>query len=63
MVEGLKDKFDFELFDVTGRLRKRIASIENARFELQRDELSAAIYFYRITTANGNGAYGKLVVE
>lgn len=63
VVEGLKGKFDFNLFDVTGRLRKTIGSIENSRFEMQRGELTPGIYFYRISSGKKQMAFGKLVVE
>lgn len=64
VVEGLTQKFDFELFDVTGRLRNRIALVENNQLQLQRDNLTAGIYFFKITSADKKKTgYGKLVVE
>ncbi len=64
LVEGLKGNFNFELYDVTGRLRNKISSIETNQFQLHRDELSSGVYFYRITSVNKKqSGYGKLVVE
>jgi hypothetical protein len=52
------------LFDVTGRLRNKIASVENNHLQLQRDNLTAGIYFFKITSADKKKTgYGKLVVE
>ncbi len=64
VVEGLTQKFDFELYDVTGRLRSRITSVENNQLQLTRDNLSAGVYFFKITSADKKKAgYGKLVIE
>lgn len=64
LVEGLKGSFNFELYDVTGRLRNKISSTETNQFQLQSDELSSGVYFYRITSVNKKqSGYGKLVVE
>ena len=64
LVNGLQGNFDFELYDVTGRLRNKFSSIETNQFILQRDELSSGIYFYRITSMNKKqSGFGKLVVE
>src|SRR6185295_19292540 len=48
-VNGLKEKFDFSLFDVTGRLMRKVNSIETNLFEINRDALPQGIYFYRIS--------------
>ncbi len=62
-VDGLKEKFDFSLFDVTGRLLNTIPSIETKQFELKRDALPAGVYFYKLSTSGKKVANGKLVVE
>jgi uncharacterized repeat protein (TIGR01451 family) len=62
-VNGLKEKFDFSLFDVTGRALKIISSIDSNTFEITRDELSAGVYYFKISTAAKKVANGKLVVE
>ena len=62
VVNGLTDKFDFELYDLTGRMVKHTSSIQQSRFEVRRDELAPAVYFYRIIAGN-KAAYGKLVVQ
>jgi len=64
VVNGLKGGFNFELFDVTGRLRSNLASIETNQFQLQRDNLSSGIYFFKIVSSDRKkSGYGKLVVE
>jgi hypothetical protein len=63
VVDGLKGKYDFELYDVTGRLKKKITGIENNQFDLQRDNLAQGIYFYRIVVSSQQAAYGKLVIQ
>ena len=62
-VDGLKEKFDFSLFDVTGRLLSTIPSIETKQFELKRDALPAGVYFYKLSNSGKKVANGKLVVE
>jgi hypothetical protein len=63
VVTGLNEKFDFELFDMTGRLAGKISGIQNNRLQLNRNELSAGVYLYRILVSSKQIAYGKLVVE
>ena len=63
VVEGIAGNFDFELFDVTGKLMKKISNMNENRFELKRDDMSAGVYFYRITTTSKQRAYGRVVVE
>ena len=64
VVDGLKGSFNFELFDVTGRLRNSLSSIETNQFQLQRDNLSSGIYFFKIVSSDRKkSGYGKLVVE
>jgi hypothetical protein len=41
------------LFDVTGKVMKKISAVNENRFELNRDDLGAIVYFYRITTKKG----------
>ncbi len=64
VVDDMKEKFDFELFDVTGRLKKRMTGIETNQFQVTRDDLSAGVYFFKILSTNKKKTgYGKLVVE
>ncbi len=63
VVSGLKDNFDFTLLDITGRIRKQVIQVNNKQFEINRDELSTGVYFYRISTGKKQQAVGKLVVE
>lgn len=63
VVDGLNSKFNFSLFDVTGRMVKKISSIENNQFELKRGELTSGVYFYKISAGENRDANGKLVVE
>jgi hypothetical protein len=62
-VTGLNEKYDFELYDVTGRLMKRMSSVQATQFELDRNELSSGMYLYRVVVNNKQVAYGKLAVE
>src|ERR1043165_1352993 len=63
VVTGLNEKFDFTLFDITGRREVLINSVENNRFMLSRDDLPAGVYFYKISTGKQQVAFGKLVVQ
>jgi uncharacterized repeat protein (TIGR01451 family) len=63
VVEGINSAFDFELFDVTGKMIKKISSLNGNRFELDRETMSAGVYFYRITSTTMQRGYGRVVVE
>lgn len=64
IVEGVNSRFDFELYDVTGKLQNRIPAIETNQFYVTRDNLSAGIYLFKITTTDKKKTgYGKLVIE
>ncbi len=64
VVEGINGRFDFELYDITGKLQNRISSIETNQFHVTRDNLSAGVYLFKIsTTDKKKTGYGKLVVE
>src|ERR1019366_6719788 len=45
-VSGLEGKYDFELFDVSGRLMPRIPSVNTSQFQLRRDNIASGIYIY-----------------
>ena len=49
IVSGINQKFDFELFDLTGRLLRQMPLIQTNQFQLQRSDLSGGIYLYRIS--------------
>ena len=63
IVTGLNEKFDFELYDVTGRMVKSISSIQNKQFQVNRDDLSSGVYLYRILVNNRQVAFGKLAAQ
>ncbi len=63
VVNGINVKYDFELFDVTGRLMNRVPSVTSNQFELHRDGLSSGVYFYRILIGSKPSAFGKLVIQ
>ncbi len=63
VVNGLNEKFDFELYDVTGRLVKTIPAIQNKQFQVNRDDLSSGVYLYRISVNNKQVAIGKLAAQ
>ena len=61
---GVTDKYDFELYDVTGRLQLSIPSGTGNHFRLERGKLAAGVYTYRLMTGAGEAtAFGKLVVQ
>nr|MBP6732298.1 T9SS type A sorting domain-containing protein [Chitinophagales bacterium] len=62
-VAGVTGAYNFELFDVSGKQLKQINNITSPRFEIDRDGISAGVYFYSITTINKQKAYGRLVVN
>jgi len=63
VVNGLNEKFGFELYDVTGRLQQSIPAIDNNQFDLHKGQLANGVYLYRILVTGKPAAYGKLVVE
>jgi len=63
VVEGIADKYDFELNDMTGRVVSRITSITTNTFQFNRQGLAAGVYIYRISSDNKPVGYGKLVIE
>ncbi len=62
-VTGLHEKFNFQLYDVSGRLQQTITDMDNNQFEVHNDKLAKGVYQYRIVVANKPVAHGKLVVE
>ncbi len=62
-VEGITGAYHFELFDVSGKLLKKINALSDNRFTINREGMSAGIYFYSITTSEKQKAFGRLVVE
>lgn len=63
MVTGVTGGYDFELYDVTGRLLRRIPSVPTNPLQLSRDGLAAGVYLYGIKTEGTSLAFGKLVVQ
>lgn len=62
-VEGITGAFNFELFDVSGKLLQKKSALISNRFVINREDMSAGIYFYSITTNTMQKAFGRLVVE
>ena len=62
-VEGVTGAFNFELFDVSGKLLQKKNALTDNRFVINREGMSAGIYFYSITTTTKQKAFGRLVVE
>ncbi len=62
-VTGITGAYNFELFDVSGKQLKQLNNITSPRFEIDRDGISAGVYFYSITTINKQKSYGRLVVN
>ena len=62
-VTGLNEKYDFELYDVTGRLMKKMPSVQAMEFQLDRNDLASGMYLYRLVVNSKQVAYGKLAVE
>ncbi len=63
VVTGLDDKYDFELYDPTGRLLKSATGITTSTFQLNSSGLADGIYIYTIKVAGQTLAPGKLVVQ
>ena len=63
MVEGLNDKYDFELMDITGRIVKKISSVTTNQLQLDRSGLSAGVYIYNISTRHKTVACGKIAIQ
>lgn len=63
MVIGISQKYDFELFDITGRLQLSFPDLSATEFNLSRGDLPAGVYLYRIVTGGEPVGYGKLVIE
>jgi len=63
VVAGISGKYDFELYDVTGRLSQSITSVEGSQFKVIKGDLAAGMYFFHISAAGKQVAYGKLVME
>lgn len=62
-VNGITGKYDFELYDFTGRLCYRDKEIAQSSFQLNRNNLAAGAYWYRIVSAEKQIATGKLIME
>jgi len=63
-VTGITGSYNFELYDVTGRLLLSIPSNDSNHFRIARGNLAAEVYLYRLRVGNnGVGAYGKIVVQ
>jgi fimbrial isopeptide formation D2 family protein len=63
VITGLNEKYNFELYDVTGRIERSFPSMNVNEFQLQRGDLAEGLYTYRIIVNNKPVAYGKLLVQ
>jgi uncharacterized repeat protein (TIGR01451 family) len=64
ILEGFSNEVScvFELFDINGRLLRRIPEMINNQFTLEKGELTPGIYFYKITQ-NEKYNSGKLIIK
>jgi hypothetical protein len=53
---------ELKIMDVTGRVIQTVSSISNNEIPLDREQLSAGVYFYELTEA-GESVKGKFVVQ
>jgi len=56
-------KFDFELYDMTGRVVKRMPNMQTNQFYLNRNGLPGGSYLYKITTTGRHVLYGRVVIH
>ena len=54
--------YDLYLYDNLGREVRKVSTITASRYELQREDLPAGIYFYRLQSKNAASG-GKLIIE
>ena len=58
----LKDA-EFKLFDVVGKEVRSISGINSRQFTLEKNELSAGVYFYKLSNNGREIANGKVVIK
>ncbi|MDQ3110281.1 MAG: multicopper oxidase domain-containing protein, partial [Bacteroidota bacterium] len=56
-------EWNFELYDLSGRKVFEIKNITTSQIQLERENLSGGIYFYKITTKEKIIATGKMCIE
>lgn len=56
-------KHDLIIYDVTGKLLRKIEDITNSNVSIERDGLTTGCYFYELKCEDGNAAKGKLLVQ
>lgn len=62
-VEGVNTAYRFDLYDVSGKILQSFPALNEKQFTLQRNGISAGVYFYSITTTGKQTAHGRLVVQ
>ena len=62
-VTGLNQPFDFELFDLTGRLQQTTSSIASNRLTVHKGALANGVYLYHIVAEGNPVAFGKLIIQ
>lgn len=63
VISGLNEKYTFELYNITGKLTRKVEVQNGNGFALQRNDLASGVYTYKINSATGKTAFGKLVVQ
>ena len=53
----------FTLYDMSGRMMKRMDEIHDGSFRVERGDLKNGVYIYRLSRADGIVAEGKLILE
>ncbi|MCE3278148.1 MAG: type sorting protein [Bacteroidetes bacterium] len=56
-------RISFIIYDINGREMKHITQIENAEFNIDRDQMSAGIYIYKLMADGKTVSAGKIVVQ
>ncbi|MEO5572029.1 MAG: T9SS type A sorting domain-containing protein, partial [Bacteroidia bacterium] len=57
------DEFKFTLFDVNGKIVRKIEKITSNQITLKKENLESGIYFFKLENSKGKFTAGKLVVE
>lgn len=61
-IKDLNGYYDFTVFDVTGKIVRRIRNSSLNHFELERGSLKSGVYFYKLESGSGT-QFGKIVFE
>jgi hypothetical protein len=61
-LKGVQGILEFRMYDIFGKEVRKF-KVEDQKFRLDRGNLSAGIYFYKITSGNETVCSGKLMIE